>query len=112
MVEASKQILMSAYMANGYTVSQPSRTLGYAKNLFIVENRGGGSGVAYLIDATPDLENGSAPWINIHSGTVLSSGDTKVHRLEYPWDAVRIQGKNLGTNMSAAVTVWCNRDPR
>ena len=111
-MEPKKEILMSGGLSNSFASSRTARVLGYAKNLIVVENRGGGSGVAYLIDATPDLENSIAPWVNIHSGVVLSSGDTKAHRLEYPWDAIRVQGKNLGASFSASVVVWCNRDPR
>ena len=111
-MDPKKEILMSGGLTNSYVSSQTARVLGYAKCLFIVENRGGGSGIGYIVDATPNLDNSLSPWVNIYSSTVLLSGNTSALKLEMPWDAIRIRAKNLQDNQSAYITVWGNRDPR
>lgn len=112
MMDPKKEIVYSGSTTKDYSYIKTARILGYAKTLIVIQNRGLGSGIGYVVEATPDLELSNAPWKTLISGVVLMSGDVNVHKLTDPWDGIRTQVISLQSAFSSTVTVFINRDSR
>lgn len=109
-MQGKSESVISGASTYSFTKSRQATTLDYNYVLLWIENRGPGSGVVYSVEAKVSQDDAGVSWHVLNSGTVLYSGDYRIHKIENdPWDVVRFKTLTYKSGYDPVVRGYINR---
>ncbi len=92
--------------------SNTIKCIDYETKLIFIKNNHGSNGIQYQITAYADGRDTTDSAHILRTWTVITAGNTVIHKTMDPWDTIKISYKNQTGSSNASIVAWINMGGR